>query len=104
MQEVIFWGIWAVLGLIMLLYYLRRGREWFAGTAGGALRRQFGWHFTCAESAASGTVCCAWRTWCDTDGRAAFYTVNNKKRGHLIKRCPRILSRIDFVRKLTSVR
>gem|GEM_PF-3741521 len=27
MQEVIFWGIWAVLGLIMLLYYLRRKRS-----------------------------------------------------------------------------
>ena len=27
MQEVIFWGIWAVLGLIMLLYYLRRKRR-----------------------------------------------------------------------------
>ena len=27
MQEVICWGIWAVLGLIMLLYYLRRKRR-----------------------------------------------------------------------------
>ena len=27
MQEVIFWGIWAVLGVIMLLYYLRRKRR-----------------------------------------------------------------------------
>lgn len=90
MQEVIFWGIWAVLGFdnaavlpaakAACAVPAGRGREWFAGTAGGALRRQFGWHFTCAESAASGTVCCAWRTWCDTDGRAAFYTVNNKKR------------------------
>ena len=114
MQEVIFWGIWAVLGLIMLLYYLRRKRRVLSllvGAGSGLLALlvvhyggSFGWHFTCAESAASGTVCCAWRTWCDTDGRAAFYTVNNKKRGHLIKRCPRILSRIDFVRKLTSVR
>ena len=106
MQEVIFWGIWAVLGLIMLLYYLRRKRRVLSLLvgAGSGLLALLVVHFTCAESAASGTVCCAWRTWCDTDGRAAFYTVNNKKRGHLIKRCPRILSRIDFVRKLTSVR
>lgn len=27
MQEVIFWGIWAALGLFMLLYYLRRKRR-----------------------------------------------------------------------------
>ena len=72
MQEVIFWGIWAVLGLIMLLYYLRRKRRVLSLLVGA--------------------------------GSAAFYTANNKKRGHLIKRCPRILSRIDFVRKLTSVR
>ena len=32
MQEVIFWGIWAVLGLIMLLYYLRRKRLVGAGS------------------------------------------------------------------------
>ena len=27
MQEVIFWGIWAVLGLIMLLYYLAQSKN-----------------------------------------------------------------------------
>ena len=39
MQEVIFWGIWAVLGLIMLLYYLRRKRRVLSllGGAGSGL-------------------------------------------------------------------
>ncbi len=34
MQDVIFWGIWAVLGVLMLLYYLRRKRRFLSMLVG----------------------------------------------------------------------
>ena len=40
MEEVVFWGIWAVLGICMLCYYLRRKRmilSMLAGVGSGFL-------------------------------------------------------------------
>ena len=34
MEEVVFWGIWAVLGICMLCYYLRRKRKILSMLAG----------------------------------------------------------------------